>query len=89
MGMVDGDGNLLYTMVYEGYGAGYYFSGGSAAATMLLGTNPLGYRGYVMDSGTGLYYLQSRYYDPTLGRFINSDTYMATGSGLKGNNMFA
>lgn len=25
MGMVDGNGNLLYTMVYEGYGAGYYF----------------------------------------------------------------
>ena len=50
MGMVDGDGNLLYTMVYEGYGAGCYFSGGSAAAAMLLGTNPLGYRGYVMDA---------------------------------------
>ena len=44
------NGNLLYTMVYEGYGAGYYFSGGSASAAMLLGTNPLGYRGYVMDA---------------------------------------
>ncbi len=89
MGMVDGDGNLLYTMVYEGYGAGYYFSGGSAAATMLLGTNPLGYRGYVMDAGTGLYYLQSRYYDPEIGRFINADGYTSTGQGLLSNNMFA
>ncbi len=88
MGMVDGDGNLLYTMVYEGYGAGYYFSGGSAAAAMLLGTNPLGYRGYVMDAGTGLYYLQSRYYDPALGRFINADGLVSTGQGLLGNNMF-
>ena len=89
MGMVDGDGNLLYTMVYEGYGAGYYFSGGSAAATMLLGTNPLGYRGYVTDSGTGLYYLQSRYYDPVIGRFLNADAFASTGQGLLGNNMFA
>ena len=89
MGMVDGDGNLLYTMVYEGYGAGYYFSGGSAAATTLLGTNPLGYRGYVMDSGTGLYYLQSRYYDPEIGRFLNADAFASTGQGLIGNNMFA
>lgn len=36
--------------------------------------NPLRYRGYYYDSDTGLYYLQSRYYDPNIGRFINSDT---------------
>jgi len=30
-------------------------------------------RGYYYDSETGLYYLQSRYYDPELGRFINAD----------------
>ena len=35
--------------------------------------NPLLYRGYVYDSETGLYYLQSRYYDPEVGRFINCD----------------
>ncbi|MBE6766104.1 MAG: RHS repeat-associated core domain-containing protein [Ruminococcaceae bacterium] len=39
-----------------------------------LGTmNPLRYRGYYYDQETGLYYLQSRYYDPTVGRFINAD----------------
>ena len=32
------------------------------------------YRGYVYDSETGLYYLQSRYYDPETGRFINCDS---------------
>ncbi|MBR5827037.1 MAG: RHS repeat-associated core domain-containing protein, partial [Clostridia bacterium] len=31
------------------------------------------YRGYVYDSETGLYYLQSRYYDPETGRFLNAD----------------
>ena len=36
--------------------------------------NPLRYRGYYFDSDTGLYYLQSRYYDSNIGRFVNSDT---------------
>ena len=31
------------------------------------------YRGYYYDSETGLYYLQSRYYDPETGRFLNAD----------------
>ena len=36
--------------------------------------NPFRYRGYYYDVNTGLYYLQSRYYDPETGRFINADT---------------
>ena len=35
--------------------------------------NPFRYRGYYYDSDLGLYYLQSRYYDPQTGRFINAD----------------
>ena len=35
--------------------------------------NPYRYRGYYYDIETGLYYLQSRYYDPNIGRFINAD----------------
>ena len=31
------------------------------------------YKGYSYDFFTGLYYLQSRYYDPEVGRFINAD----------------
>lgn len=37
----------------------------------------------------GLYYLQSRYYNPTIGRFLNADALVATGQGVLGNNMFA
>ncbi|MBR2970529.1 MAG: hypothetical protein IKC48_01890, partial [Clostridia bacterium] len=37
--------------------------------------NPFRYRGYYMDVETGYYYLQSRYYDPVLRRFISSDNY--------------
>lgn len=51
--------------------------------------NPLCYRGYVFDHETGLYYLQSRYYDPETGRFLNADALASTGQGLIGNNMFA
>ena len=38
---------------------------------------------------TGFYYLQSRYYDPTIGRFINADSFASTGDGFLGYNMFA
>ena len=38
---------------------------------------------------TGFYYLQSRYYDPTLRRFINADSLASTGQGIVGTNMFA
>ena len=41
------------------------------------------------DQETGLYYLQSRYYNPTWGRFLNADTFVSTGQGPLGNNMFA
>ena len=51
--------------------------------------NPLRYRGYVYDEETELYYLQSRYYNPEMGRFVNGDGLVSTGQGLLGNNMFA
>lgn len=35
--------------------------------------NPFRYRGYYYDIETSLYYLNSRYYDPETGRFINAD----------------
>ena len=60
---------------------------GSMAGT--LGEyNPLRYRGYVYDTETGLYYLNSRYYNPETGRFINVDGYVSTGQGFSGHNMF-
>ncbi|MFP4287143.1 MAG: RHS repeat-associated core domain-containing protein [Candidatus Izemoplasmataceae bacterium] len=35
--------------------------------------NPYRYRGYRWDEETGYYYLNSRYYNPQIGRFINLD----------------
>ena len=55
-----------------------------------LGTlNPLTYRGYVYDTETEFYYLQSRYYNPTASRFLNADAFASTGQGILGNNMFS
>ena len=55
----------------------------------ILFTNPLAYRGYVFDQESGLYYLQSRYYDPEIGRFINADSQLNQKDGILGFNMFA
>jgi RHS repeat-associated protein len=49
--------------------------------------NPFRYRGYYYDNETGFYYLQTRYYDPTICRFINADNYelvMQLGQGFVG-----
>ena len=37
--------------------------------------NPFRYRGYYFDAESGMYYLQSRYYDPEIRRFISADDY--------------
>ena len=61
----------------------------SDAMTTLGHYNPLRYRGYVYDTETGLYYVSSRYYDPEIGRWINADNQLSTGSDLTGMNLFA
>ena len=38
--------------------------------THIAHINPIRYRGYYYDIETGFYYLQSRYYDPAIGRFL-------------------
>ncbi|MGN0519879.1 MAG: RHS repeat-associated core domain-containing protein [Candidatus Fimenecus sp.] len=53
---------------------------------------PLTYRGYNYDFTTGLYYLQSRYYNPEWGRFMNVDDtsiLLATQGTSHGANLFA
>ena len=59
------------------------------SATYIGNLQSLKYRGYVYDNETGLYYLQSRYYDPVTRRFINADELLSTGTGVLGYNMFS
>ena len=47
-----------------------YHNGGSGTAAV---RNPFLYRGYYFDFDLRFYYLNSRYYDPYIGRFINAD----------------
>ena len=62
----------------------------TSAYVALAQANPLRYRSYCYDIETGFYYLQTRYYDPTIARFINADGYLSTDSlGLLSYNMFA
>jgi len=64
--MHDAWGNELY-MTVSGTGATY------TANRAIMEFNPFRWKGYYFDSVTGFYYLQSRYYDPMIGRFINAD----------------
>ncbi|MDD3400151.1 MAG: RHS repeat-associated core domain-containing protein [Eubacteriales bacterium] len=63
--------------------------GTGTLATTLGANQPFRYRGYVYDTETGWYYLQSRYYNPEVGRFISSDVLLSTGQGVLGHNSYA
>ena len=81
--LIDENGAEVASYEYDAWGNVLSQSGSMAS------TNPLRYRGYYHDSETGFYYLQSRYYDPAMHRFINADSYASTGQGFIGTNMFA
>ena len=86
--ILDKDGISYASYVYDSWGNILEEKG----EPILRRLNPLRYRGYVYDEDTTLYYLQTRYYDPTTGRFINADdtAYVDTNSGTPlSTNMFA
>ena len=86
MYLADASGNEVAAYDYDPYGKIISATGAMAEI------NPLRYRGYYYDSETGFYYLQSRYYDPEICRFINADlpeyTVFTAGT-LVGANLFA
>lgn len=69
--MVDENGSVVVEYEYDVWGKLISVSGSLAGTLGQL--NPIRYRGYYYDSESGYYYLQSRYYDPELRRFINAD----------------
>ena len=50
--------------------------------------NPFRYRSYYYDTETNLYYLNSRYYSPKMGRFINCDSILVTVGSVPSLNTF-
>ena len=92
--MLNLQGDVIAIMNSAGtrYGVYWYDAWGNIIGqsdSSILEVNPLRYRGYVYDAETGFYYLQSRYYDPAIGRFINADSFASTGQSYAGYNMFA
>ena len=81
-------GTRLATYTYDAWGKCYvtYQNGGASTSARY---NPFRYRGYYYDTETGFYYLNSRYYDPELGRFLNADGYINGNGDILGFNMFA
>ena len=87
----DEDGTKLISYTYDawGYFETEYHNG--CTASSVANYNPFLYRGYYYDAELQMYYLQSRYYDPIVGRFISSDglEYLGANSDLVAYNLYA
>ncbi|WP_196243273.1 RHS repeat domain-containing protein [Ruminococcus flavefaciens] len=63
-------GELICTYGYDAFGNIVSVSGDENIANL----NPFRYRSYFYDEETGFYYLNARYYDPVVRRFVNADS---------------
>lgn len=67
LAIIDTNGDIVANYEYDAWGKVL------TADTDIAEQNPIRYRGYYYDNETGYYYLQSRYYDSNICRFINAD----------------
>nr|PJZ91077.1 hypothetical protein CH379_20695 [Leptospira ellisii] len=102
-GMIFFHPNHLGSITMATNGAGKPISGGSAAGTSFVSYKPYGeilrtdsygpdafrfkYAGQEEEKETGLLFYKSRYYDPGMGRFLQSDS-IVNGSSLSGSNLY-
>jgi len=87
-GLYDSIGTEVVSYTYDTWGKLEGIDGTLANTVGVI--NPYRYRCYRYDSETGMYYLQSRYYNPEIGRFINADILLSgIGGSVQGCNMFA
>ena len=63
----------------------------NTTSTFIGNINPFRYRGYYFDTESGFYYLNSRYYDPQVKRFISADdiSYLGANGDLNSYNLYA
>ena len=78
----DSWGKLLSVKDYSG-------NDKSGDASFVGNINPIRYKGYYYDTESGLYYLNSRYYDPETGRFLNADGLLGANGDILSYNQFA
>ena len=70
VGIVDENGTTVVKYIYDAWGKPTSVTG--TMASTIGEINPLRYRGYYYDSESGYYYVQTRYYDPEICRYINA-----------------
>ena len=75
--ITDAGGGTMAAYYYDEWGKllGIETAADSEEQMEIAHANPIRYRGYYYDNETGYYYLQSRYYDPSICRFINADSF--------------
>ncbi len=91
IGITNESGTLLAEYFYDEWGRLLSIKASGFNKT-LAEINPIRYRGYYYDNESGYYYLQSRYYDPVICRFINADDVeivSVSKDNLAGINLFA
>ena len=71
LGLVDSNGDEVVRYSYNAWGKVLSTTGSLASSLGAL--NPFRYRGYIYDTEIALYYIRSRYYNPTWQKFINAD----------------
>lgn len=86
--IVNQDGNVVVKYDYDSYGNIIQKNIDSGLENVYK-ANAYTYRGYRYDLETGLYYLQSRYYNPEIGRFISSDGLLGQKGDILSTNMYA
>ena len=91
--MADATGAIKCSYTYNSWGKVLSVVGPNGTPSLTDHTNPANinpfrYRGYYYDAENQLYWLQSRFYDPNTGRFLNADGYVSTGQGILSTNMF-
>ena len=78
---------LIASYVYDAWGK--VLSLTENTTNSIGAKNAIRYRGYYYDTESNLYYLNARYYDPQIKRFLNPDGILGANGGVIGYNMFA
>ena len=87
IGILNQSGSQIVSYQYDPWGKVLSVSGSEASTIGQI--NPIRYRSYYYDTETGFYYLQSRYYDPKVRRFLNADGILGANQDLLSYNLFA
>ena len=88
--ITDATGTIVASYTYGAWGSSISVKNHTTNGVNIAQINPIRYRGYYYDAETNFYYLNSRYYDPGICRFINADGAVSgVGGDIQGYNMFA